>query len=56
MGPFDIFVIVVVVAAFLAVVGCGIYKRVTGKGGRSCDCDCSRCGGCCKSSTPKNSE
>lgn len=45
MGPFDIVVVVLVGAAFLAVVGTAIYKKVKHKGSGCSGCGCG-CEGC----------
>lgn len=50
MGPFDIIVISIVGAAVIAVIGVAIYKKVKGKSGGCCGCDCC----CCSSKCDKN--
>lgn len=45
MGPFDIVVLVLIIAAFAAVVGTQIYKKIKHKGG-GCDCGCGSCPHC----------
>lgn len=43
----DILILSVIAVAFASVVGFGIYKKVTGKGGNGCGCDCGgSCNGC----------
>lgn len=55
MGPFDIIVVVVICAAFAAVVGTTIYRKIKHKGG-GCDCGCEGCSMCdkCRSAQKKN--
>lgn len=47
MGPVDIAVIVIVGAAFVAVVGTMVYRKIKHKGGGCSYCDgCSGCAHC----------
>ncbi len=52
MNWFDITIIVVVAASFVAAVGAIIYRKVKGKG--DCDCGCSGCPHACSCASKKN--
>lgn len=51
MNPVDIVIITVIGLAVLSIVGIGIWKKATGKGG-GCGCSCKGCpsAGACKGS------
>lgn len=53
MNGWDIAILVGVSAAFAAVVGWLIYRKVKHKGG-GCDCGCGGCTGCSKCNSEKN--
>jgi hypothetical protein len=53
MSALDIVITVLISAAFVAVVGTIIYKKITHKGG-GCDCGCSGCPHACNCSSHKN--
>jgi hypothetical protein len=55
MSALDIVITVLISAAFVAVVGTIIYKKITHKGG-GCDCGCSGCPHACNCTSHKNKD
>lgn len=57
MEPIDIIIIALIGVAVLSIVGIGIWKKVTGRGG-GCGCGCKGCpsAGACKGSCDAKSK